>query len=127
MNGKESKIDVLVGAVTDDTRVYEVPTLKIVALRAPLGQNTVLLRGPKNVVEAVKHIGKAPCVPPSHTKPYVRSREESLKRLEEKGKAGDLRSKCVVMKAICFEANLAIKKQSSNSSDCSTLITYMMI
>ncbi|KAF9600047.1 hypothetical protein IFM89_002520 [Coptis chinensis] len=62
----ESKIVVLVGTVTDDTRVYEVPALKITALRftetartriekaagecftfdqlslkAPLGQNTV--------------------------------------------------------------------------------------
>ncbi|XP_071937777.1 large ribosomal subunit protein eL18y isoform X2 [Coffea arabica] len=65
MEGKEDKIAVLVGTVTDDTRVYEVPTLKVaalrfterarariekaggecltfdqLALRAPLGQNT---------------------------------------------------------------------------------------
>ncbi|KAL8238622.1 hypothetical protein R6Q59_015189 [Mikania micrantha] len=31
----------------------------------------VLLRGPKNSREAVKHFGKAPGVPHSHTKPYV--------------------------------------------------------
>ncbi|KAL9664417.1 hypothetical protein QQ045_019817 [Rhodiola kirilowii] len=42
-------------------------------LRAPLGQNTVLLRGPKNSREAVKHFGPAPGVPHSHTKTYVRS------------------------------------------------------
>ncbi|RVW99015.1 60S ribosomal protein L18-2 [Vitis vinifera] len=66
MQGKEDKIAVLVGTVTDDLRVYEVPTLKVtalrfterarariekaggecltfdqLALRAPLGQNTV--------------------------------------------------------------------------------------
>ncbi|PKU60830.1 60S ribosomal protein L18-2 [Dendrobium catenatum] len=41
---------------------------------APLGQNTVLLRGPKNAREAVKHFGPAPGVPHSHTKPYVRSK-----------------------------------------------------
>ncbi|KAF6173809.1 hypothetical protein GIB67_003810 [Kingdonia uniflora] len=98
MKGKDSKIAVLVGTVTDDVRVYEVPAMKItalrftetarariekaggecltfdqLALRAPLGQNTVLLRGPKNAREAVKHFGKAPGVPHSHTKPYVRS------------------------------------------------------
>lgn len=63
---KEDKIAVVVGCVTDDTRVYEVPALKVtalrftetararilnaggecltfdqLALRAPLGQNTV--------------------------------------------------------------------------------------
>uniref|UniRef100_A0A803KNY3 Large ribosomal subunit protein uL15/eL18 domain-containing protein n=1 Tax=Chenopodium quinoa TaxID=63459 RepID=A0A803KNY3_CHEQI len=98
MNGKEDKVAVIVGTVTDDIRVYEVPALKVtalrftetarariekaggecltfdqLALRAPLGQNTVLLRGPKNAREAVKHFGKAPGVPHSHTKPYVRS------------------------------------------------------
>uniref|UniRef100_F6H6W6 Large ribosomal subunit protein uL15/eL18 domain-containing protein n=1 Tax=Vitis vinifera TaxID=29760 RepID=F6H6W6_VITVI len=66
MQGKEDKIAVLVGTVTDDLRVYEVPTLKVtalrfterarariekaggecltfdqLALRAPLGQNTL--------------------------------------------------------------------------------------
>ncbi|MBA0686121.1 hypothetical protein Goari_013740, partial [Gossypium aridum] len=104
MKGKEDKIAVVVGAVTDDIRVYEVPALKVtalrftetarariekaggecltfdqLALRAPLGQNTVhksstynfflvvydndyqvLLRGPKNAREAVKHFGPAP-------------------------------------------------------------------
>uniref|UniRef100_A0A803L9Z6 Large ribosomal subunit protein uL15/eL18 domain-containing protein n=1 Tax=Chenopodium quinoa TaxID=63459 RepID=A0A803L9Z6_CHEQI len=95
---KDGKIAVLVGTITDDIRVYEVPAIKVcalrftetarariekaggecltfdqLALRAPLGQNTVLLRGPKNSREAVKHFGKAPGVPHSHTKPYVRS------------------------------------------------------
>ncbi|RYR52134.1 hypothetical protein Ahy_A06g027051 [Arachis hypogaea] len=68
MKGKEGKIAVVVGAVTDDIRVYEVPALKVtalrftetarariekaggecltfdqLALRAPLGQNTLLV------------------------------------------------------------------------------------
>ncbi|KNA20321.1 hypothetical protein SOVF_053110 [Spinacia oleracea] len=98
MEGKDEQTAVLVGTVTDDIRVYEVPSIKVcalrftetarariekaggecltfdqLALRAPLGQNTVLLRGPKNAREAVKHFGKAPGVPGSHTKPYVRS------------------------------------------------------
>ncbi|KAI3514677.1 hypothetical protein L1887_13284 [Cichorium endivia] len=98
MSGKEDKIAVVVGTVTDDVRVHEIPCIKVtalrftetarariekaggecltfdqLALRAPLGQNTVLLRGPKNSREAVRHFGKAPGVPHSHTKPYVRS------------------------------------------------------
>ncbi|OVA13086.1 Ribosomal protein L18e [Macleaya cordata] len=91
MEGKEGKIAVLVGTITDDTRVYQVLALKVVALRfterarariekaggecltfdqlalrAPLGQNTVLLRSPKNARESVKHFGKAPGVPQPH-------------------------------------------------------------
>jgi len=102
--GKEDKIAVVVGAVTDDIRVYEVPALKVaalrftetarariekaggecltfdqLALRAPLGQNTVLLRGPK-AREAVKHFGPAPGVPHSHTKLYVRSKGRKFER-----------------------------------------------
>ncbi|XP_059451770.1 large ribosomal subunit protein eL18x-like [Corylus avellana] len=103
--GKEGKIAVIVGTVTDDVRVQEVPALKVaalrftetarariekaggecltfdqLALRAPLGQNTVLLRGPKNAREAVKHFGKAPGVPHSHTKPYVRSKGRKFEK-----------------------------------------------
>ncbi|CAL9136636.1 unnamed protein product [Musa textilis] len=113
MNGKarhffallDDKIAVIVGTVTDDKRVYQVPAIKVtalrftetararilkaggecltfdqLALRAPLGQNTVLLRGPKNAREAVKHFGKAPGVPHSHTKPYVRSKGRKFER-----------------------------------------------
>ncbi|XP_020231722.1 60S ribosomal protein L18-2 [Cajanus cajan] len=105
MKGKEDKIAVVVGAVTDDIRAYEVPALKVtalrftktararilkaggecisfeeLALRAPLGQNTVLLRGPKNAREAVKHFGPAPGVPHSHTKPYVRAKGRKFER-----------------------------------------------
>ncbi|KAK9219196.1 hypothetical protein WN943_007837 [Citrus x changshan-huyou] len=121
MKGKEDKIAVVVGTVTDDIRAYEVPALKVtalrftetarariekaggecltfdqLALRAPLGQNTylgvasvidnefvgiqVLLRGPKNAREAVKHFGPAPGVPHSHTKPYVRSKGRKFER-----------------------------------------------
>ncbi|XP_014512066.1 60S ribosomal protein L18 [Vigna radiata var. radiata] len=103
--GKEDRIAVVVGTVTDDIRVYEVPPLKVtalrftetarariekaggecltfdqLALRAPLGENTVLLRGPKNAREAVKHFGPAPGVPHSHTKPYVRSKGRKFER-----------------------------------------------
>lgn len=102
------KIAVLIGTITDDTRVYEVPAMKVaalrftetarariekaggecltfdqLALRAPLGQNTVLLRGPKYSREAVKHFG-APGVPHSHSKPYVRSKGRKFEKARGK-------------------------------------------
>ena len=107
--GKEGKIAVVVGTITDDIRVYEVPAIKVaalrftetarariekaggecltfdqLALRAPLGQNTVLLRGPKNAREAVKHFGRAPGVPHSHTKPYVRAKGRKFEKARGK-------------------------------------------
>ena len=79
-------------------RLFEVPKLRVAALRftetararivkaggecltfdqlaleKPTGKDCVLLRGPKNSREAVKHFGAAPGVPHSSTKPYVRS------------------------------------------------------
>src|SRR5271170_7578399 len=78
----EGKIIVVVGTVTDDIRLVELPgitvaalrftrsakerilnaggealTLDQLALRAPTGTNTVLLRGKRNTREAVKHFG----------------------------------------------------------------------
>lgn len=85
--GKESeeRTIVIVGTVTDDNRLLNVPKLSIAALRftatararilaaggecltmdqlairAPKGENTLLLRGPKNAREAVKHFGFGP-------------------------------------------------------------------
>ncbi|KAL8531002.1 hypothetical protein ACS0TY_007854 [Phlomoides rotata] len=110
MQGKEDKIAVLVGSVTDDIRAQEVvPAMKVtalrftetarariekaggecltfdqLALRAPLGQNTVLLRGSRNAREAVKHFGPAPGVPHSHTKPYVRAKGRKFERARGK-------------------------------------------
>jgi large subunit ribosomal protein L18e len=105
MAGKEDKIAVIVGTVTDDTRLYEVPALKVaalrftetararilkaggevltfdqLALRAPTGSNTILLRGPKNAREAVKHFGRAPGVPRSNTKPYTRAKGRKFEK-----------------------------------------------
>ena len=80
------KTIVVIGTITDDTRLLEVPekltiaalhftatarariekaggeclTLDQLALRAPTGSNTLLLRGPKNAREAVKHFGFGP-------------------------------------------------------------------
>lgn len=79
------KTVVIIGAVTDDNRLLTVPKMSIaalrftatararieaaggecltldqLALRAPTGTNTLLLRGPKNAREAVKHFGMGP-------------------------------------------------------------------
>jgi hypothetical protein len=76
---------VVVGTITDDNRLLEVPKISVCALRftatarariekaggecltfdqlalkAPTGANTLLLRGPKNAREAVKHFGFGP-------------------------------------------------------------------
>jgi large subunit ribosomal protein L18e len=104
MKGKEDKVAVLVGTVTDDPRLLETPKLKVcalrftdtararilatggecltfdqLALRDPKGSNTVLLRGPKNAREAFKHFGN-PGTPGSHVKPYVRSEGRKFER-----------------------------------------------
>mmetsp|Transcript_19526 Transcript_19526/g.66400 ORF Transcript_19526/g.66400 Transcript_19526/m.66400 type:complete len:188 (-) Transcript_19526:334-897(-) len=98
MKGKEGKTAVLVGTITDDVRMFEVPAMKVCALKftatakarilkaggecvtfdqlalaKPTGSGTVLLRGPKNSRDAVSHFGKAPGVPNSSARPYVRS------------------------------------------------------
>lgn len=84
-NGNDKKTVVVVGTVTDDNRLLEVPKVQIAALRftatararilaaggsaltldqlaleKPTGANTLLLRGPKNNREAVKHFGFGP-------------------------------------------------------------------
>ncbi len=112
MKGKEDKICVVVGTVTDDVREFDVPKLRVCALRftgnararilkaggecltfdqlaltAPTGEGTVLLRGPKMAREAVKHFGPAPGVPHSHTKPYVRSKGRKFEKARGRRKS----------------------------------------
>ncbi|RKO87788.1 ribosomal protein L18e/L15-domain-containing protein [Blyttiomyces helicus] len=104
MDKKEDKIAVIVGTVTDDVRLLDVPKLSVcalrvtqtararilkaggevltfdqLALRAPLGKGTVLLRGAKNAREAVRHFGKAG-KPGSSAKPYVRSKGRKFEK-----------------------------------------------
>lgn len=103
--GNEKKLLVVVGTVTDDVRVYDVPKLSVcalrftkgararilkaggevltidqLALRAPRGQNTFLLQGSRKARAAVKHFGPAPGVPGSHSKPLVRSKGRKFER-----------------------------------------------
>ncbi|KAI2806395.1 60S ribosomal protein L18 [Blomia tropicalis] len=102
---RKDKLAVVVGTITDDVRLFDVPKLTVAALsvtkgararilkaggeiitldqlaqRAPTGKNTVLLQGPRNAREAVRHFGLAPGVPHSHTKPYVRAKGRKFER-----------------------------------------------
>ena len=54
-------------------------TFDQLALLAPTGSNTVLLRGSKKR-EALKHFGPAPGVPHSHTKPFTRSKGRKFEK-----------------------------------------------
>jgi len=108
MKNKDDKIAVIVGKVTDDVRMMEVPKLTVcalsftenakkrilaaggecisfdqLALRAPTGSNTVLLRGPKSR-KALAHFGHNTSVTNEHThdgvKPYVRSKGRKFEK-----------------------------------------------
>ncbi|ELW47918.1 60S ribosomal protein L18 [Tupaia chinensis] len=97
--GRENKTAVVVGTITDDVRIQEVPELNLcalsvtsrarsrilkaggkiltfnqLALDSPKGCGTVLFSGPRKVREMYQHFCKAPGTPHSHTKPYVRSK-----------------------------------------------------
>ncbi|ELK12168.1 60S ribosomal protein L18 [Pteropus alecto] len=92
--GGEGKTAVVLGTITDDVRVQEVPTLKVCALRvssrsqnlilkagdkiltfdqmaldSPKGCGTVLLSGPRKGRKVYRYLGKGHETPHSHTKP----------------------------------------------------------
>jgi large subunit ribosomal protein L18e len=104
LKDKEGKIAVLVGTVTDDLRINQMPKISVcalhitdgartrilkaggecltfdqLALRAPTGSNTVLLRGPKNARGTTKYFG-VPGSRHSHVKPRVRSKGRKFER-----------------------------------------------
>eukprot|EP00927_Polykrikos_kofoidii_P065011 TRINITY_DN6080_c0_g1_i1.p1 TRINITY_DN6080_c0_g1~~TRINITY_DN6080_c0_g1_i1.p1 ORF type:complete len:187 (-),score=28.79 TRINITY_DN6080_c0_g1_i1:180-740(-) len=112
MAGKDGKIATVVGTVTNDTRVFDLPKMTVcalrftqkararidkaggecitfdkLALRAPTGQGTVLLRGPVKAREAEKHFGKAPGVPHSSSKPFVRSKGRKFEKARGRRKS----------------------------------------
>ncbi|KAH9853949.1 60S ribosomal protein L18 [Lenzites betulinus] len=99
---RDSKIIVVVGTITDDVRQLEIPKLSVaalrftqaakerilkaggevltldqLALRAPTGANTILLRGKRNGREAVKHFGMGPH---KHKKPHTLSKGRKFER-----------------------------------------------
>lgn len=111
MRGKEQKIAVIVGGVTNDIRLLEVPALTVcalrftetararivkaggecltfdqLALRCPTGSGVVLLRGPKNARESVRHFGHRTSVNNPHTHNGVKPRVESKGRKFEKAR-----------------------------------------
>lgn len=96
LGSRTDRTAVIVGTVTDDHRTFDLPKIKVAALRfteaararivkaggqcltidelimqTPSGSNTVLLRGTQ-MREAKRHFGAAG-VPGSHVKPYARS------------------------------------------------------
>jgi large subunit ribosomal protein L18e len=116
MKGKEGKTAVIVGAITDDPRLLEIPQLTVcalrftetararivkaggecitfdqLALRAPTGTGTVLLRGAKNARESVRHFGHATSVTNPHThngvKPYVTSKGRKFEKARGRRKS----------------------------------------
>merc|ERR1712244_205640 len=98
-DGRENKIAVIVGAITDDIRMTdrargrilkaggEIITFDQLALRAPKGQNTVLVQGPRKARKVYRHMGLAPGVPHSHTAPIVRSKGRKFERARGRRKS----------------------------------------
>eukprot|EP00756_Hemistasia_phaeocysticola_P010757 Hpha_TRINITY_DN15042_c3_g19::TRINITY_DN15042_c3_g19_i1::g.125799::m.125799/K02883/RP-L18e, RPL18; large subunit ribosomal protein L18e len=105
-NLKEKKTVVVVGNVLDDSRLAEVPkmsvaalrfsdsararilqaggealTLDQLALRAPKGANTLLLRGRRTARVVYKHHG-APGVPGSHARPFIPTASKTGRKFE---------------------------------------------
>merc|ERR1719160_2125602 len=112
MEGKEGKVAVVCATITDDKRITEVPKLSVcalrftetarariakaggecitfdkLALRSPLGQGTVLLRGPVKARKAERYFGKAPGVPNSTTRPRVRSKGRKFEQARGRRKS----------------------------------------
>ena len=106
---RDAKIIVVVGTVTDDVRELNIPKLSVaalrftqsakerilkaggetltldqLALRAPTGSNTILLRGKRNTREAVKHFGMGPH---KHKKPYTISKGRKFERARGRRKS----------------------------------------
>jgi large subunit ribosomal protein L18e len=97
MENKEGKTAVVVAPITNDLRMLDLPALKVCALKfseaarkriekaggecltfdqlamqSPLGKGCVLLRGAVKARVVNRYFGKAPGVPNSTTRPYVR-------------------------------------------------------
>ena len=102
---RAGKTAVIVGTLTNDLRVFDVPKLTVcalhvteqararilkaggeiltfdqLALRSPKGENCVLLSGPRNSREACRHFGPAPGTRHSHAKPYTRAKGRKFEK-----------------------------------------------
>ena len=86
------KTVVVVGTITDDNRVLEVPKLSVAALRftntararIEAAGGECLMRGPKNAREAVRHFGFGPH---KHKKPFVRSKGPKFQKARGRRKS----------------------------------------
>ena len=112
MAGKDGKMAVVVGTVTDGKRLFDVPKMQVCALRftetararivknggecitfdklalkAPTGAGTVLLRGPVKSRDCERHFGRAPGLPHSSTAPHVRSKGRKFEMARGKRKS----------------------------------------
>ncbi|AET37810.1 60S ribosomal protein eL18 Ecym_2053 [Eremothecium cymbalariae DBVPG len=101
-DGAANKTIVVVGTVTADNRIFEFPkatiaalrftasakaailkaggeaiTLDQLAVRAPKGQNTLIMRGPRNSREAVRHFGMGPH---KHKAPRIMSKGRKFEK-----------------------------------------------
>lgn len=107
---KDKITAVVVGTITNDPRLLEVEkgmkvcalkftetarkrlekaggsclTFEELAMKAPLGKNCVVLRGPVKARTVERYFGKATGVPDSKTRPYIRQ-ATNLKRKSRKG------------------------------------------
>ncbi|CAN6600765.1 large ribosomal subunit protein eL18B [Trichomonascus vanleenenianus] len=100
--GAAEKTIVVVGTVTDDSRIFELPKASVAALRftesararilkaggetitldqlakrSPKGENTLIIRGPRNSREAVRHFGMGPH---KHKAPRIQSKGRKFER-----------------------------------------------
>ena len=116
MKEKDDKIACIVGTVTDDVRMLEIPAMKIcalrftetarariaksggecitfdqLALRDPKGESVVLLRGKKTAREANRHFGTRTSVTNHHAhnnvKPFVRSKGRKFEKARGRRKS----------------------------------------
>jgi len=110
--GRDGKTAVVVGTVTDDLRIHKLPKLTLcamhvtaharerilkaggevmtfdqLALKAPKGQNTVLMQGCRTARVANRYFGKAPGQPHSNTRPHVRSKGRKFERARGRRKS----------------------------------------
>jgi large subunit ribosomal protein L18e len=106
------KTAVVVATITDDSRMFDLPAMTVVALkftetararivnaggecltldqyatRSPKGTNAVLLRGPTHARTAERYFGKAPGTPGSTTRPRVRSKGRKFEKARGRRKS----------------------------------------
>merc|ERR1712227_368129 len=66
--GNADKVAVVVGTITNDIRIFDIPKMTVCALRVT-----------EKAREGVKHFG-APGIPNSHAKPFTRSKGRKFER-----------------------------------------------